>query len=269
MSGLAMGLRKSPCIVAPADQTAGDEARLLASALAASGWLVVQSRNRWRGLELLAEELPRGAVVLLEDGHQTARVGRHLDVLILDRWALEDTPHGPVLRPQTGPVAPFGPWRESAAGAARAEVWLVETADPPPAAPGGRAVSGFQRRLSLYDGRGTATPPPRGAPWAALSGIARPWAFEASAAALCGGPPLLAIRCADHAPYDAALRARIGAAIARVGAPLTVTTEKDWIKLQAVWPLELPVAVARLEVRWTGARTLPDLVGERCDACWE
>ena len=45
--------------------------------------------------------------------------------------------------------------------------------------------------------------------------------------------------------------------------------KKDWIKLREGWPADLPVAVARLEVRWTGARALPDLVGERCDACRE
>ena len=82
-------------------------------------------------------------------------------------------------------------------------------------------------------------------------------------AALLATPARLAIRCADHAPYDGRLRRRIEAAIRQAGAPLTVTTEKDWIKLRAHWPADLPLAVARLQVRWTGRRPLPALVGER------
>ena len=65
------------------------------------------------------------------------------------------------------------------------------------------------------------------------------------------------------------VRRRVWRELRAAGSPVTVTTEKDWIKLRDGWPEDLPVAVAVLELRWTGARTLPDLVGERCDACRE
>ncbi|MFO7607757.1 MAG: tetraacyldisaccharide 4'-kinase [Candidatus Krumholzibacteriia bacterium] len=251
--------------VAPGDPRAGDEARLLATRLAPLGWPVFQARRRGAALAQLASRLPGGSVVILEDGHQTARAGRHLDVLILDRWSVAADPAGPVLMPATGPVAPLGPWRESAAGALRAAVWLVEAERPPTAGAGGRAVAGFVRELMVAapDGGPVAVP---AAGWAALSGLARPAGFEQGAQAELGTAPVLCLRCADHARYEERLLARVAAILRRAGRPLAVTTQKDWVKLETIWPADLPVAVARLDVRWTGGRALPDLVGERLDA---
>ncbi|HPF71886.1 MAG TPA: tetraacyldisaccharide 4'-kinase [Candidatus Krumholzibacteria bacterium] len=249
-----------PLTVAPDDPQAADEARLMAAALAGTGWFVLQARRRAAGLDHLAGRLPRGSVILLEDGHQTAGVGRHLDVVILDAWR-----ESPGLVACTGPVAPFGSWRESAAGAARAAVWLVESPAPPVAPTGGpAAVVGFVRTVRLADPSGHACRP--AGPWAALSGIAHPVRFETGAAGIIGAAPTLAVRCADHEPYAPARLARITAAIRASGAALTVTTEKDWVKLQGRWPADLPVAVARLDVAWTGGQALPALVGERLAA---
>jgi len=257
------GSAVADAILVDADRDgAGDEARLLARGLAPVGWPVMQARDRRRGLDLLAARLSRGAVVLLEDGHQTAGAGRDLDVLILDRWREVRRDGVRVLEPATGPVVPLGPWRESARGARRAGVWLVEDDDPPARGAGGQLVTGFRRELALVRLDGGAGAAPADGRWAALSGIARPERFEAGAAAVLGGPPRLAVRCVDHAPYGADLLARVVAAVRAAGAPLTVTTEKDWIKLADRWPADLPLAVARLTVRWTGARHLPDLVGE-------
>jgi tetraacyldisaccharide-1-P 4'-kinase len=224
---------------------------------------VVQARDRRGGLAHLEARLTPGSIVLLEDGHQTAGVGRDLDVLILDRWTERASAAGRILTVTTGPVAPLGPWRESAAGAERAGIWLLE-GEAPPAAADGRPVAGFVRRLRL-EGAAAADD----GPWAALSGIARPGRFERGVAAVRGTPPTLAVRCADHEPYRAGVRRRVWRELRAAGSPVTVTTEKDWIKLRDGWPADLPVAVAVLELRWTGARTLPDLVGERCDACRE
>lgn len=250
-------------VVDPERDTAGDEARLLARLLAPLGWPVMQARDRRRGLNLLAGSLPADAVVLLEDGHQTAGVGRDLDVLILDRWREERRNGVPILEPATGPVMPLGPWRESVRGARRAAIWLVEDDAPPGDGAGGHAVAGFARDLVLAAPDGAPLARPADGPWAAVSGIARPERFEAGVAALLGREAALAVRCTDHAPYGPALLARVVAAVRGAGAPLTVTTEKDWIKLAGRWPADLPLAVARLTVRWTGGRALPDLVGER------
>lgn len=260
--GYGSGL-PGPALVHPDDLRAGDEARLLASALGPLNWPVVQARRRRAGLRRLGSMLPPGAVVLLEDGHQTAGVGRQLDVLILDRWTVGGTPGGPRLQPASGPVVPCGPWRETAAGAQRAGIWLVEAESPPAFGGSGVPVAGFVRELTLVNRAGEPWDPLPEPPWLALSGIARPARFEAGVAAFLQGPALLAIRCADHAPYAGRLRQRIVAAVRQVGSPLTVTTEKDWIKLRDHWPADLPLAVARLRVRWTGRRPLPELVRER------
>ncbi len=233
---------------------AGDEARMLAADLADCGWTVVQSRNRRRGLSWLIERIPEARIVLLEDGHQT-RVGRHLDILIVDSWQVPEA----ALVPVTGAVFPFGPWRESARGAARADLVLVEESNPLATTAVGQPVTGFQRRLVLDP----MERPDRG--WAALSGVARPQRFEVDVAAVLGRPADLAIRCDDHATYDSPMVARITSAMRDTGSPTTVTTAKDWIKLKDVWPRDLPVLVAAQELVWTGAKALPDLVRERLE----
>jgi tetraacyldisaccharide 4'-kinase len=248
-----------PLEVGPDTAAAGDEARMTAALLAGTGWMVLQARDRLAGLAALEDALPAGSVVILEDGHQTAGVGRHLDVVILDRW--RQGPAG-VLLPGTGPVMPLGPWRESAAGAARAGVWLIEEPEPPALGAGGAAVTGFTRnlRLAATDGRPAGEP---AAPWAALSGIARPERFESAVGDRMGRAPLLAIRCADHEAFGHRTRQRIFGALRAAGRPAVIMTAKDWIKLKEWWPDDLPALLALQDVAWTGAKALPDLVEER------
>lgn len=243
-----------PLRVEPAETDAGDEARMMATLLEPAGWPVVQARHRRRGLDWIRRHLPQVEIVLLEDGHQTP-VGRHLDLLIIDTWR-EGSAGLEVL---TGPVMPFGPWRESARGADRADLLLLETAVPPALSANGQAVAGFIRRLVL-----TPNPAPQ-TPWAGLSGVARPERFEADAARTLGRPPALIIRCDDHARFGDAVLDRIIRALRQAGSPCTVTTRKDWTKLAGKWPDDLPVAVADQELEWTGTRTLPELVGERLE----
>lgn len=250
-----------PLDVTAATAAAGDEARITAALLEDSGWLVLQARDRLAGLAALEQRLPEGAIVILEDGHQTAGVGRHLDVLILDGW--EQRPAG-LVAPVTGPAMPFGPWRESARGAARAQVWLVEDPDPAPLGVGGSAVTGFVRDLRITGVDGEPRSLADGS-WAALSGIARPGRFEDGVAALTGAPPVLAVRCADHEAFRRTTRERIFAALREAGRPATIMTAKDWIKLNEWWPQDLPALLALQDVRWTGAKALPDLVRERLE----
>lgn len=245
-----------PLRVLPDDPRAGDEARLVAAGLADRGWDVMQARRRADGLAALRARRPAPQVVLLEDGYQTGGVGRHLDVLILDAWSTG--PDGVV--PLAGPVVPWGPYRETARGAARAQVWLLESAAPPPG-PAGVCVCGFSRRFALVAaGR---LPPRVGARDGLVSGVARPEGFEAAARGALDREPVLAVRVADHARYDAGLVARILAEGRRRGVTGWLTTGKDWIKLAALWPAGVPVGRLDLEVAWHGAQTLPELVGER------
>jgi tetraacyldisaccharide-1-P 4'-kinase len=212
------------------------------------------------GLAWLAARETDLRTVVLEDGYQNP-AGRHLDVLILDRWSVAAGPDGDRLRPAAGPVAPWGPWRESARGARRADVLLVEAEATPDLGTDGQAVLSFARRLRLD--RAVAA----GTPWLAVSGIARPEPFEADAAAVLGCAPRSVVRCRDHADYDRRLRELVLAEVRRAGDVLTVTTAKDWVKLRRFWPGELPVAVAGQDLAWTGKKALPELVGERLDAC--
>lgn len=256
-----------PLVVDPANDLAGDEARLMAGAVADSKWPVIQARRRDAGLEHLLAEFPGLEIVIIEDGHQTARLGRHLDILILDGWTVAGLGDNARVCPVTGPVVPFGPWRESSAGAGRAGIWVLETDEvQPDKGTAGQAVATFGRVLALKGATGNLEPPGPDLRPAILSGIARPEAFENSLAGVLAADPVLSVRCGDHARYGPRLAASISGAAHEAGADVLVTTSKDWIKLQPFWPGDLPVFVAELEIEWGRAKALPELVGERLAA---
>ncbi|MGD9548328.1 MAG: tetraacyldisaccharide 4'-kinase [Candidatus Krumholzibacteriia bacterium] len=271
-AGLAVGILTrgygsalpGPLVVSAGNEGCGDEARLMASRLAGTGTVVVQARRRSAGLEFLRRQAPDLDLVLLEDAHQTGGIGRDLDVLLLDRWRVEESPgRTGHLIPLCGPVLPFGPWREPADGARRAGIWLVE-AERAAAGVGrwGGPVAAFARRPVL----GVGTIPGRAVkdgPWAALSGIARPEPFEAAATAAVGSEPALVIRCRDHEPFGPGVRGRILAAVRRCGASSVVCTAKDWIKLEGVWPGDLNGVVLDQRLVWTSEPALPDLIRKR------
>ncbi len=253
-----------PLVVQADNEKAGDEARLLAQALKPQGWTVVQAKVRAAGLrQILAAPSPPD-VVLLEDGHQTAGVGRDLDIVILDQWEVESTPEGPQVVAKTGSVVPFGPWRESAQGAQRAQVWLIETDEKlPDRGVGGSQVLTFERSFAcraVHPGGEPGDLPTR---TCLVSGIARPERFEASVQQMIGGGALLAVRLTDHEPYDLPLVNRIRRAMVQAGCESLVTTAKDWVKFAPYWPDDRPAFVIDLGIRWGHGKALPDVVGER------
>jgi tetraacyldisaccharide 4'-kinase len=260
---------RGPRRVRPDDGDAADEARLLAARV--PGWPVIQAADRQAGIALALTAGAAPQIVLLEDGHQTARVPRHLDVLILDRWRRAGGPVGERIEPLTGPLLPWGPYREGVEGALRSACWLVEppTGDPgawlaaaQPATgrgPAGGVILGFRRAASLAP----QLRPRLDEPYGVLSGIARPAAFETGCAGLLGWAPRAAIRCDDHAAYTPELAARLLAAGRERGVAVWLTTEKDAVKLAPVWPGPEPLRPVLLEVAWLGTKTLPDLIGER------
>lgn len=254
---------RGPRVVDPADETAADEARLLASGLAECSWTVVQSRQRSAGLALLLGQYPRPTVILLEDGFQTGMVGRHLDVLILDDWCQQ----AGKLWARTGAALPFGPYRETSAGAARAQVWLLESdsAELDATSGTGAVVTGFQRTMSLHhqcQPVATSNQPVYGL----ISGLARPQGFEQGCRQLLTSEPVLAIRNRDHCAYDADSVDTMLAEGRSNGVTDWITTEKDWVKLASHWPADLALATVRLSISWHGKQTLPDLVEERLTA---
>jgi tetraacyldisaccharide 4'-kinase len=242
---------------------AGDEARLLSQALQPEGWLVVQARNRWAGmLHLLQLGRPLD-FILLEDGHQTRKVGRDLDVVILDRWSSRQLSTGPVVQPVAGPVFPFGPYRESAQGAGRAGILLVESDVPLPLlGPGGQQVATFHRESQWKVTRPSQPARPKGSALAVVSGIARPEAFEQSVARLAEVTLRVSVRLQDHQPYGPRLVRRLKEALRQEDVSEMVTTAKDWIKLEPFWENDIPVWISHLEIGWGQQNVLPQLVRE-------
>ena len=216
---------------------------------------------------MVSEKSPGRQVLILEDGHQTAGIARDLDIVLLDAWVVENASEGTRLKPVTGPVFPFGPWRESARGAARAQVLVLETdaGELPPGTDGQEVVT-FQRRLTFRTPVGDLWECPAGATSGVLSGIARPESFENTLAGTLDQDPVLAIRCGDHADYGPRLVREIARAARESQVDFVVTTAKDWIKLAPFWPSDPAVVVADLEIRWGQGKTLPELVGARLDS---
>lgn len=256
-----------PLTVDSGNVLAGDEARLMAAALGVRGWPVIQARHRAEGLGYLLKNNPGIEIVIVEDGHQTAHLGRHLDVVILDTWTVDERSGTSKILPVTGSVLPFGPWRESSTGAHRAGIWLLETEDAVPTeGMNGQSVATFTRHLSLRDPRdGSTVDSPNGQP-AVLSGIARPEAFEKALQTVIPTEPSLSVRFGDHADYSPRDAAVIMRAFKEAHADFLVTTAKDWVKLEPFWSEGPRVLVADLEIRWGGGLPLPELVGERLGA---
>jgi len=256
-----------PLPVRPDNVLAGDEARLMSLQLADQSWPVIQSRDRAQGFAYIMQEYPDLDYILIEDGHQTRNLGRHLDILILDRWVEAAGPHGPLLKAVTAPVFPFGPYRESAKGARRAGILLVETAQAiPSTGRDGQATATYTRRVKLSPvNPGVTGPLPQGG-YAALSGIARPVPFEAGLEQATGRAPQVSVRLKDHQEYGPRLVGRVISEIDQDGPLPLVTTAKDWVKLEALWPAERMVFVADLELEWGQPNALPQLVRERAES---
>jgi len=261
-----------PLVVRPENPSAADEARLLAGCI--PDWTVVQARRRYLGLQHVLDRHPPPEVLIVEDGYQTAGVPRHLDLLILDCWRRE----GVWVYPTTGRVLPWGPYREAANGAERADIWLLESAlegegseppllQEPPAFSEWRGIVGerqvpvvvFKRRMRWSP---TARLQDR-SPYGVLAGVARPEAFERGCARLIGCEPRLVARYDDHQAYSRPEVDRLLRAGRQAGVVTWLTTAKDGIKLARIWPAEPPLQVVELTIEWGGNKSLPDLIEER------
>lgn len=204
-------------------ETGGDEPVLLATRTRA---IVVVDPDRVRGA---ARAVALGAdVVLLDDGFQHRRLGRDLDLVVLD-------PRRP---PEGAGLLPAGPLREPAAALGRADfvIWNAGAAPlevPPPAT---AAPSAIVRVVP--DGVGPLAGPfsdaatLAGARVALLSGIARPARFAASVAGL-GAEIVHHEAVGDHAWMDPEQVQAFLRAAAKAGAQRCLTTEKDAVRLGA------------------------------------
>ena len=253
---------RGPLVVAAQNSDAGDEARLLAGVLAPCGWPVVQARHRPRGLAWLLAQVRDLDIILLEDAHQTAGMGRHLDIVILDCMALRGAGRrrapgtfdrrGGAFRPLARVRRGRSEGRDLAGRGQDASCRPDRTASWWPASRASFHLS-CPAAVARWPGRVAVGHRPAGG--IRGRGHAAPGQWS----------PSLAIRCADHEPYGTRLRASIDELLREVNAALVVTTAKDLVKLAPVWGTRAPLAVLEMQVLWEGDQALPDLVRERLD----
>lgn len=224
----------------------GDEGAIVAGRLTDAP--LAFSRDRNAAVAVLATA---GVdVVVVDDAFQTWDLRRHLDVVLLDAAR----PFG------NGRLLPAGRLREPPSALGRADVVVfngvssesdverLRHAVSPWLKPSAR-VGGLVRRVRLEAASGDAGEPARRA--VLVSGIARPAAFETDVAAL-GVESATHLVFGDHHHHGAEDVAAIADACRRAHCSAVVVTEKDWVKLRALPPLDEAVFVARLDVSWAG-----------------
>jgi tetraacyldisaccharide 4'-kinase len=229
-------------ILAPFD-TAGDEPLMLARAL--PGVPVLVGADRYES-GLLAESRFGSTVHLLDDGFQHLKLGRDVDLLLVNEDDLRDR------------VLPAGRLREPLASASAADALVV-------AAERDEAIDRVGRELgvaAVFRLRRSIDPAPGGAPVFAVAGIARPERFfEALAAAgwnVSGTMPF-----PDHHRFvdgdiDKIIRAARDAGVATV-----LTTEKDAVRLEGRTLAPLRMAAVPLHVTIAPADTFEAWLMER------
>jgi tetraacyldisaccharide 4'-kinase len=218
---------------------AGDEPTLLANRL--PGVPVVVGRDRRRSGRLAVERFDP-EIVLLDDGLQYWQLHRDLDIVLLD-----------AARPfDNGYVLPRGLLREPPGHLARAGAIVLTRADRAPPtvvqenidrirrlAPNAAVFTASHRPVGWVRGNEAAALPAdalSGRRAFAFSGIADGAAFVDSARGL--GVDVTGRRdFGDHHPYDVG---EIADLVSTACGGIAVTTEKDLVKVGALWPADGP-----------------------------
>jgi tetraacyldisaccharide 4'-kinase len=239
---------KSSVLAAGASAAAeltGDEAQLfLRSGLAPVGI----GADRYRTGRQLLQRHPSD-VVLLDDGFQHWRLGRDVDLLLID-----------ALDPFAGEALfPLGRLREPLEALARADAFMITRWEH------GRPLAAIEERLHRYNPgapiflsrtvplewrnmatHGTAdTANPSERHVAAFCGLANPASFWQTLAAL-DIDPIERWEFSDHHHYRPTQLRRIARHARAAGAEMLLTTEKDLMNL----PTETPEIVKPLDVCW-------------------
>lgn len=206
----------------------GDEAALIQKAVPEA--VVIVGRNRaHNGLRAVTEYKPD--VIVMDDGFQYWGLQRDLDIVLVDGQKLLGN----------GCLLPAGPLRESMRAFKRAHVVMltkiqssaaIEIVEnwvkPLPVLP----ISFQTTGLFTPSGEALSNTDLQHARIVALCAIAHPDQFLASLRAFgLGVDDVKAF--ADHERYSAE---RVEALLAEASNTVFVTTEKDWIKLQKIWP---------------------------------
>lgn len=196
------GKAEGPLLVSPRMPVAmvGDEALLLARHAP-----TMMAKNRAAGALFAVKQ--GASVIVMDDGHQNFTLKKNLSLVVVDDLG-------------NGLMIPAGPLRESIAqGLKRADAVVTMSGNPLP------GFSGPVLRARLVaDGARFS-----GKKVFAFAGIGRPEKFVTSlreAGAIVTGTQFFA----DHHPYSAA---EITALRQRAGDAMLVTTEKDFVRLDA------------------------------------
>jgi tetraacyldisaccharide 4'-kinase len=225
----------------PAAGVVGDEPLLLARRH--PGLQVWVGADR---VELARRALASGATVaLLDDGFQHRRLGREVDLVVVDE----------AVGLGNGHLLPWGPLREPWSSLRRASVVWVRVAERPVALPefpsGVTVVRARHAAVDVVEPGGVVRPLSAlaGRRVIGFCGIARPSSFERTLAGL--GAEVVEMRdFADHHLFRPDELSALRAAAEKARAEL-VTTEKDAVRLSAeflVWVVRLGVAVVEGEL---------------------
>jgi tetraacyldisaccharide 4'-kinase len=230
-------------------RTVGDEAYLLANRL--PGVPVLVGRSRYTSGAYACEKF--GAQVLvLDDGFQHHALHRDCDIVLID--ATRPFGHGALL--------PRGTLREPLRALRRAQVIVLSRVEM-----AADAVSGLSLRIRRYAEHQpiyqmTVSPDNLyrhdtgcsvDSSWldqrrvVAFAGLGNPQAFAASLTR-CGARVAAFLAFPDHHPYTSADWQAICDTARREGAEALVTTEKDAVRLDAAWPLPVPLYTLRINV---------------------
>lgn len=226
--------------------------------------VVVAHPDRYKAGQLATDCYGAKAVVL-DDGFQHRRVGRDLDLVLID-----------VTRPfGFGHVLPRGLLREPLKGLSRADAVVLtrcDQADPEQVARlqgdvrrlrrGIPVVRSVHRAIGFTGLDGAPALAPQGSRIGALAGIARPEAFERTLMDM-GIRPADGQWWPDHHSYAAVEVNAVREWINRSQLDAVVTTEKDAVKLAALnvnWPVPMIALHVEMEMLDDGEWVLSGLI---------
>ena len=227
-----------------------DEVRELRGALPETP--IVVNLDRVAGAAVATRE-HRADCLVLDDGFQHRRLARELDIVLVDAlspWA-------------GGMLLPAGGLREPRSSLRRAGVIVITRANQAPAervqalraqieqiAPRATCLLARVVPVGAIDSEQRTVPADQLADRGVLAAcaIGNPRTFEFSLASF-GLPPRDLVTFPDHHAYSPGDVERLRATAERAGAGFVVTTRKDWVKLEPLWPDAGGPALLRLEVR--------------------
>ncbi len=214
----------------------------------------------------LAVQEYQATAAVLDDGFQHRRMGRDLDIVLIDATR----PFG------FGHVLPRGLLRGGLRSLGRAEAVVITRADQVPAeeltrlearlaqlAPLAPVVKAVHRPGGFWNLSGEPTEVSPGERLGAFAGIARPDTFERTLASL-GHAPAGEQWFPDHHAYSKADVAALAEWAKRERLDALVTTEKDAVKLEADAFEGMPVHVLRVDMALLddGDKILTDLIDQ-------